>query len=59
MITLPAQAHRQVNAYTELMSRVRQEGLLARSPRTYARRLALLGTGFAFALIAMLALGQT
>lgn len=59
MTTLPGQAHRQVNAYTELMSRVRQEGLLARSPRTYARRAAFLGAGFALALIALLALGQT
>ena len=59
MTTLPSQAHRQVNAYTELMSRVRQEGLLARSPRAYARRAALLGTGFALALIVLLALGQT
>ena len=59
MTTLPSQAHRQVNAYTELMRRVRQAGLLERSPRTYVRRVALLGTGFALALIALLALGQT
>lgn len=59
MTTLPTQAHRQVNAYTELMRRVRQEGLLERTPRTYARRVTLLGAGFVLALIALLVLGQT
>ncbi|WP_028658964.1 fatty acid desaturase family protein [Nocardioides insulae] len=59
MTALPPQAHRQVSAYADLSRRIKEKGLLDRLPRRYAARTLLLGAGFALALIALLALGQT
>lgn len=56
---LPPQARRQVNAYTELVRRMRREGLLDRSPRRYAVRVLALLTGFAGATTALVVLGET
>lgn len=52
-------ATNQVNAYTELARRIKQEGLLDRAPGRYALRVAVLVAGFAAALAALLSLGQT
>lgn len=52
-------ARHQVGAYTDLMRRVRAEGLLERSPRRYAARMITLAGGFALALVALFTLGQT
>jgi fatty acid desaturase len=52
-------AERQVNGYTELTRRIKEEGFLDRSPRRYAARVLGLGAGFAIALFALLTLGST
>ena len=56
---LPPQASRQVNAYTDLVRRMKEEGLLDRSPRRYLRRVLVLVAGFAAATTALLLLGET
>ncbi|MGO1165963.1 MAG: fatty acid desaturase family protein [Janibacter sp.] len=56
---LPPRAHHQVTTYTDLVRRMREEGLLDRSPRRYAVRLLVLVTGFALATTALLTLGET
>ncbi len=45
--------------YTELMRRVRAAGMLERSPRHYATRIAVLAAGYAVALAALVVLGHT
>jgi fatty acid desaturase len=52
-------AERQVNGYTDLARRIREEGLLDRSPRRYVVRVLALTAGFALALCALLILGHT
>lgn len=49
----------QVNAYTDLARRIKQEGLLDRAPGRYLLRVVTLAGGFAAALTVMLTLGQT
>ena len=56
---LPPRASRQVNAYTDLVRRMKEEGLLDRSPRRYLRRVLVLVAGFAAATTALLLLGET
>lgn len=56
---LPPHARRQVNSYTELVRRMKEEGLLDRSPRRYAVRVLVLSAGFAAAVLALLVLGET
>ncbi len=57
MKTSPAE--RQVNTYTALSRRMKDEGLLERSPRRYAGRVLVLGAGFVTATLALVGLGQT
>lgn len=56
---LAPQAQRQVNAYTDLARRVKDEGLLHRSPKRYAARITALSVGFVLALLALVTLGQS
>lgn len=52
-------ARGQVSAYTDLAQRIRESGLLDRSPRRYAARVLILGSGFVIGLGILFVLGQS
>ncbi|MFJ4233940.1 fatty acid desaturase family protein [Cellulosimicrobium cellulans] len=54
-----SQADNQVSAYTDLARRIKEEGLLERSPRRYVPRVLLLVAGYGAAMYALLSIGKS